>query len=130
MPRQDRAIQGTGRNAYGVPYSETAAYEQIIARARAHDIRVYGATLLAFEGASYFTPDGEADRQKVNAWIRTSGAFDAVIDFDAAMRDPERPSRLSAAVDGGDHLHPSAAGYRIMSDAIDLALFVRPSGRR
>jgi lysophospholipase L1-like esterase len=103
-----------------------AAYEQIIARAHAHDIRVYGATILPFEGAGYFTPDGEADRQKINEWIRTSGRFDALIDFDAVTRDPERPSRLSATVDGGDHLHPSTAGYRIMSDAIDLALFVKP----
>ena len=102
-----------------------AAYEQIIARAHARGVRVYGATLLPFEGAmSYFTPDGEADRQKVNAWIRTSGRFDGVIDFDAATRDPRSPSRLAPAVDGGDHLHPSAAGYRVMADAIDLALFV------
>ena len=102
-----------------------AAYEQLIARAHARDVRVYGATVLPFEGsANYFTPDGEADRQKVNAWIRDSGRFDAVIDFDAATRDPQDPSRLAAAVDGGDHLHPSAAGYRVMADAIDLALFV------
>ena len=104
------------------------AYTEIIERAHAHGIRVYGATLMPFEGfsfAGYFTPEGEADRQKVNAWIRTSGRFDAVIDFDAATRDPERPSRLSASVDGGDHLHPSAAGYRIMGEAVDLTLFTR-----
>jgi lysophospholipase L1-like esterase len=105
-----------------------AAYSQIIERARARGIRVYGATIMPFEGftyAGYYTPEGEADRQKVNTWMRTSGRFDAVIDFDAVTRDPERPSRLSAAIDGGDHLHPSAAGYRIMADAIDLALFAR-----
>ena len=102
-----------------------AAYEQIVARCRPHGIRVYGATILPFEGSQgYFTPDGEADRQRINAWIRTSGAFDGVIDFDTVARDPDRPSRLSAAVDGGDHLHPSAAGYEIMADAIDLGLFV------
>jgi lysophospholipase L1-like esterase len=101
-----------------------AAYEQVIDRARARGIRVYGATILPFEGASsYFTPDGEADRQKVNRWIRTSGRFDGVIDFDAATRDPQAPLRLAPAVDGGDHLHPSAAGYRVMADAIDLGLF-------
>jgi lysophospholipase L1-like esterase len=108
-----------------------AAYEQIVERARAHGIRVYGATIMPFEGftyANYFTPEGEAERRKVNEWIRTSGRFDAMIDFDAVTRDPERPSRLSAAVDGGDHLHPSAAGYRIMADAVDLALFARPPG--
>ena len=112
------------------------AYEQIIEHAHALGIRVYGATLMPFEGfaySNYFTPEGEADRRKVNEWIRTSGRFDAVIDFDAVTRDPDRPARLSAAVDGGDHLHPSAAGYRIMADAIDLALFasspsVRPGG--
>jgi len=99
------------------------AYKQIIARARAHGIRVYGGTLLPFEGAAYFTPDGEADRQKLNDWIRTGGGFDGVIDFDAATRDPARPSQLSPAVDGGDHLHPSAAGYKIMADMIELSLF-------
>jgi lysophospholipase L1-like esterase len=104
-----------------------AAYEQIVVRAHAHGIRVYGATILPFEGfASYFVPDAEADRQRINQWIRTSGRFDGVIDFDAVTRDPEKPSRLSAAADGGDHLHPSAAGYRIMADAIDLALFTGP----
>ncbi len=109
----------------------TGAYAQIVARAHARGIRVYGATILPFEGATnYFAPDGEADRRKVNDWIRTSGTFDAVIDFDAATRDPQTPSRLSAAADGGDHLHPSAAGYRIMADAIDLALFAgRPDDR-
>lgn len=105
-----------------------AAYGQIIERARARGIRVYGATIMPFEGfsyAGYFSPESEADRQKVNAWIRTSGRFDAVIDFDAIARDPDRPSRLSAAVDGGDHLHPSAVGYRIMGEAVDLKLFTR-----
>jgi lysophospholipase L1-like esterase len=102
------------------------AYEQIVERAHQHDILVYGATLMPFEGfeyANYYSPEGEADRQRINGWIRTSGRFDRVIDFDAVTRDPKYPSRLSAAVDGGDHLHPSAAGYRIMADAVDLALF-------
>jgi lysophospholipase L1-like esterase len=101
-----------------------AAYEQIIVRCHSHGIRVYGATILPFEGSEgYFTARGEADRQTVNEWIRTSGRFDAVIDFDAIARDPDQLSRLSRAVDGGDHLHPSAAGYRILADAIDLGLF-------
>ena len=107
-----------------------AAYEQIIERAYGRGIRVYGATILPFEGAGYFTPDGEADRQAVNTWIRGSGRFDAVIDFDAATRDARSPARLSPAVDGGDHLHPSASGYRIMADAIDLRLFAEPVGAR
>ena len=104
------------------------ALTQIIDRAHSHGILVYGATILPFEGITdlnYYSTEGEADRQRVNQWIRQSGRFDGVIDFDAVTRDPERPSRLSPAVDGGDHLHPSAAGYRIMADAVDLALFRR-----
>jgi lysophospholipase L1-like esterase len=100
-----------------------AAYEQIIVRAHAHNILVYCATILPFEGAFYFSADAEADRQTINNWIRTSGRFDAVIDMDAATRDPQRPSHLSAAADSGDHLHPADAGYKIMSDIIDLKLF-------
>jgi lysophospholipase L1-like esterase len=124
-----------GARKSGAPFASAediiAAYEQIIVRCRAHGIRVYGATIMPFEGADfYFTSDGEADRQRINDWIRTSGRFDAVIDFDAITRDPQRPSRLSAAVDGGDHLHPSAAGYEIMAEAIDLSLFADRSGGR
>ena len=111
---------GTGASADDIIF----AYQQIIERAHAGDILVYGGTIMPFEGFdNYYSPEREADRQRINTWIRTSGSFDAVIDFDAATRDPERHSRLSSAVDGGDHLHPSAAGYRIMADAIDLALF-------
>ena len=104
------------------------AYAQIVERARSHGIRVYGATIMPFEGftyAGYYTAEGEADRLRVNNWIRSSRRFDAVIDFDAATRDSANPSRLLAAVDGGDHLHPSAAGYRIMAEAIELKLFTR-----
>jgi len=121
-----------GARAKGEPAATSediiASYEQIVERARAHGIRVYGATIMPFEGfsyAGYFTPESEADRQRANAWIRTSDRFDAVIDFDKVTRDPERPSRLSASVDGGDRLHPSAAGYRIMGEAVDLKLFTR-----
>jgi lysophospholipase L1-like esterase len=100
------------------------AYEQIVERAHARSIVVYGGTIMPFEGfTNFYTPEREADRQRVNTWMRTSGTFDGVIDFDAATRDRARPARLSSAIDGGDHLHPSAAGYRIMADAIDLALF-------
>jgi lysophospholipase L1-like esterase len=101
------------------------AFEQIVLRAHAHHIRVYGATILPCEGSGYFNPALEADRQAVNHWIRTSGSFDGVIDFDAALRDPQKPSHLSAAADSGDHLHPSDAGYRMMADAIDLKLFAK-----
>jgi len=101
-----------------------AAYEQIVERAHAQGIRVYGGTIMPFGGfTAYDSPEAEADRQTVNAWIRTSRVFDAVIDFDRVARDAKSPSRLSAAVDGGDHLHPSAAGYEILADAVDLGLF-------
>ena len=101
-----------------------AAYEQLIIRAHAHGLRVYGATLMPFQGfASYYHPQSEEDRQTINRWIRTSGKFDGVIDFDEITRDPQNPLRLAAAVDGGDHLHPSAEGYKVMADAIALTLF-------
>ncbi len=86
---------------------------------------MYGATILPCEGSFYFNPELEAARQEVNAWIRGSGRFDAVIDFDAATRDLRRPTRLSAATDGGDHLHPGPEGYTIMADAVDLKLFAK-----
>jgi lysophospholipase L1-like esterase len=107
-----------------------AAYEQIVRRAHGHGLLVYGATILPLEGfANYAAPDVEADRQRINDWIRTSGTFDGVVDFDRATRDPAQPARLSAAVDGGDHLHPSAAGYEVMANAVDLSLFdLRPRG--
>ncbi|MGB8028498.1 MAG: SGNH/GDSL hydrolase family protein [Terracidiphilus sp.] len=102
-----------------------AAYEQIIARAHAHGLRVYGATITPYTGSGYYHPGpwSEADRQAVNAWIRAEGHFDAVIDFDAVMRDPEHPDHLLPALDCGDHLHPSPAGYKAMGDAIPLNLF-------
>jgi lysophospholipase L1-like esterase len=100
-----------------------AAYDQIIERAHARGLRVYGATLLPYGGAFYFSADGEADRQAVNQWIRTSGKFDGVIDFDLAARDAANPSRLAAGFDSGDHLHPGADGYKAMADAVDLKLF-------
>jgi lysophospholipase L1-like esterase len=101
------------------------AYDQIIERAHARGIKVYGVTILPCEGSSYFNARLEAARQEVNAWVRGSGHFDAIIDFDAASRDPKNPSRLAAAADGGDHLHPGPEGYRIMADAVDLELFVK-----
>ena len=100
-----------------------AAYEQMIEQAHARNIRVYGATITPFGGSFYDSPGHEAARETVNHWIRTSGKFDAVIDFDAAMRDPQNPSQLLPAADSSDHLHPNEAGYKIMADAIDLNLF-------
>jgi lysophospholipase L1-like esterase len=105
---------------------------QIIERARQHGIRVFGATITPYEGAVVYTEDGEAIRQAVNQWIRTGGAFDGVIDFDAAVRDREHPTRVRADCDSGDHLHPSAAGYRVMADAIDLKMLrnATPSAKK
>jgi lysophospholipase L1-like esterase len=102
-----------------------AGYEQIIARAHSHNILVDGGTILPYEGSGSFSPEGEADRQTINQWIRSSGKFDGVIDFDAAIRDPQKWSRISPALDSGDHVHPSDAGYKVMCDAIDLRLFER-----
>ncbi|MFI2644107.1 SGNH/GDSL hydrolase family protein [Streptomyces sp. NPDC018610] len=101
------------------------AYRQIVTRAHAQGIRVYGATLTPFGGNDYDDPAGahEAARQAVNRWIRTSGRFDAVIDLDKAARDPRRPGRLLPAYDTGDHLHLNPAGYRALGDAVPLGLF-------
>ncbi|MFG1706247.1 SGNH/GDSL hydrolase family protein [Nonomuraea sp. M3C6] len=105
-----------------------AAYEQIIVRARAQDILVYGATLTPFGGnTSYDDAQGyrEAARQAVNEWIRTSGRFDAVIDFDRAARDPADARRLRPAYDVGDHLHLNPAGYKALADAVPARLLHR-----
>lgn len=96
------------------------AYRQIIARAHAAGLKIVGATLTPYEGAYFATPEGEQIRQALNHWIRTSGAFDAMIDFDALLRDPASPNRLKAAFDSGDLLHPSDAGYAAMSAGIPL----------
>ena len=101
------------------------AYRQIVLRAHAREIKVIGATILPYTGSDYYHPGplSEADRQTINQWIRTSGNFDAVIDFDKVTRDPAHPDRMLPAYDSGDHLHPSPAGYRAMGEAIPLSLF-------
>ncbi|MBB5359494.1 lysophospholipase L1-like esterase [Rhodanobacter sp. ANJX3] len=109
-----------------------AGYRQIIARAHARNVRIVGATLTPFEGAlkdtplmGYYSADKERMRQSVNDWIRHSGEFDAVVDFDALLRDPAHPTRLLHAYDSGDHLHPGDAGNKAMAETVDLEALLR-----
>ncbi|MGH3351173.1 MAG: SGNH/GDSL hydrolase family protein [Nocardioides sp.] len=98
------------------------AYRDLIDRAHARDVCVVGATLTPYEGGSRYTPERDQVRVAVNEWIRGSGEFDGVVDFDAATRDPARPSRFLPAYDSGDHLHPGDAGYAAMAESFDLDL--------
>jgi len=100
-----------------------AGYKQIIARTHARGLKIFGATILPYQGFGAWTATGEAKRVAVNQWIRTSRAFDGVIDFDAALRDPANTSRMAPQYDSGDHLHPGPAGHEAMGNAVDLALF-------
>jgi lysophospholipase L1-like esterase len=126
-------INDLGHPGQSAPASETVSAEDVIAglrqmidRAHEKGIKVYGATLTPFEGTTipgYFTPEKEVKRKAINDWIRTGHAFDGVVDFDKAIRDPQHPDRMLAKYDGGDRLHPGDAGYEAMGQAIDLALF-------
>jgi len=102
------------------------AYRQLISRAHARGIKLIGATMTPCEGMplpGYYSESKEALRQTVNKWIRTSGSFDGVIDFDAVLRDPDHPSRILSSFASPDHLHPNDAGYQAMAAAIDLGAF-------
>jgi len=112
-----------------VPTSDEiiAGYQQVIARAHLHNMRIFGATLTPFEDTfhgtplfGYYSPEKDKVREAVNQWIRESGQFDGVLDFDAVVRDPARPAHVLAAYDAGDHLHPNDAGYVAMANSIDL----------
>lgn len=112
-----------------------AGYRQLVAQAHSHGVRVIGATLTPFEGAlpgtpldNYYHPDKDALRRQLNDWIRGSGVFDAVIDFDAVLRDPANPARLSARFDSGDRLHPGDEGNRAMADSVDLETLLHGIG--
>lgn len=114
----------------GSPASEHASAEQLIDalsqlvdRAHARGIRTLGATLMPMKGLWLYNDETETVRQAVNRWIRSSGKFDAIVDFDAVTRDPSDPSRLRPDFDSGDHIHPNDAGNAAMADAIDLSLF-------
>jgi lysophospholipase L1-like esterase len=103
-----------------------AGLKQLIERAHEKGIKIFGATLTPFEGCpfpGYFSPEKELKRKAVNQWIRTSKAFDGVVDFDKAVQDPQHPDQMLAEYDGGDHLHPGDAGYKKMAAAVDLSLF-------
>ena len=143
-PKADTVVLMMGINDIGwpdsvlVPAGEPApsaediiaGYEQLILRAHAHGLRIIGATLTPFQDTfaggpieGFYSDEKERKRQAVNDWIRNSGAFDDVIDFDAVLQDPESPSHLQAQFDSGDHLHPNDAGYQAMADAVDLGVF-------
>jgi lysophospholipase L1-like esterase len=100
-----------------------AGFRQIIARAHAAGLEVFGVTIAPYEGASYYADRGETAREAINTWIRESGEFDAVLDFDAVLRDPAHPAMIKDGLHAGDHLHGSDAGYRAVADSIDLSLF-------
>ena len=105
------------------PEALIAAYRQMITRAHAHGVKVFGATILPYKGAGYWSEEGEAVRQAVNRWIRTPGNFDGLIDLDRATSDKGDPLTMAPAYDSGDHLHPKDAGYKAMAEAVDLKLF-------
>jgi lysophospholipase L1-like esterase len=112
-------------------------HKQLIQRAHAKGLRIFGCTLTPVEGfllpgtpIPVFSPAKEVKRQALNAWIRTSGAYDAVIDFDRVLRDPNSPSKILALIDSGDHGHPTDAGYQALANAIDLKLFSNGEGQQ
>ena len=115
---------GIGRgNAVPSANDLIAAHRQLIERAHAKGLKIFGATLTPFDGAAYFTQEGEAKRQAVNAFIRTGKAYDGVVDFDAAVRDPMAPSKIQMKYNPGDNLHMNDAGYQAMANTVNLALF-------
>jgi lysophospholipase L1-like esterase len=103
--------------------SMIAGYRQLIDRAHARGLKVFGATIVPYQGADYYSAAGEAVRQQINAWIRNGHAFDAVLDFDAVWRDPAQPTQIAGPLQSGDHLHGSDKGYEAIAKSIDLALF-------
>jgi lysophospholipase L1-like esterase len=107
-----------------------SAFTQMVTRVHRFGIATIGATITPFSGPgqTYSDPERERQRQKVNEWIRTSGVFDAVVDFDAAVRDPKNASQLAQAYNSGDYLHLNPEGYRVMAETVDLGIFERLKG--
>lgn len=116
-------ILNTSSPGQALADSMADGYVQLIQRAHTRGMLALGATLLPWEGYTWYGAGRESVRQSVNSWIRTSGAFDAVADFDAALRDPNQPTRLLPSLDCGDHLHPNDAGYQAMANAVPMAFF-------
>src|SRR5262249_55944129 len=123
----DIGMSGSGGMFGDAPLANSsaliAAYSQIVKRAHERGVKVFGATIMPFEGAGYYSVEKERVRETVNEWIRTAKVFDAVIDFDKTVRDPTETHKLGAEYDSGDHLHPSSDGYRKIGESIDLRLF-------
>ncbi|MEZ2347505.1 SGNH/GDSL hydrolase family protein [Terriglobus sp. RCC_193] len=103
------------------------AYQQMIDRAHTAGLKIYGATITPYQGFTFYHPTAanEADRQRINAWIRTAGHFDAVLDFDKIVADPVNPARLLPKFDSGDHIHPNQAAYHAIAESIPLSLFAK-----
>ncbi len=116
-------IGNARQNATPTAEDLIAGHKQLIEQAHTRALKIYGATLTPFYGAAYYTDVGETKRQTLNEWIRTGKAYDAVIDFDKVIRDPDNPKMFLRQYDSCDHLHPNDAGYKAMADAIDLSLF-------
>jgi hypothetical protein len=132
--RQGLQIKING--SYPLPHGFVVSAVFQIMRAHARGLAIFGATLLPYEGTifpGYYSPQGDDVRQKFNGWLRTSNAYDGVIDFDVVMRDPSHPTRMLPQYDSGDHLHPDDTGYATMARSVDLALLngrERGSGKR
>jgi len=120
---------GMARPPGPTPEDLIMAHEQIVERAHAYGLKIFGATLTPYEGAAYFTAEGEAKRQAFNNWMRSNKVYDGVVDFDALVRDPQNPTKIQAKYDSGDHLHPNDTGYQAMGDALDLKLFESNAGK-
>ena len=103
-----------------------AAFAEMARQAHQHGIRIFGATLTPYQGCGCFTAEGEAVRDGLNHWIRTSKALDGYVDFDKATQDPQHPLQYLPQYDSGDHVHPSDAGYQAMANAIDLRMLTKP----